>query len=141
MKTVFFLCLFAASSYAVTLEEISAQREIVERAVADLDSLTSEAAAEAIVVDSTLGVTAYVATRSSVTGDRDPAYVDIAIPLADWPVVYQRLWAISLRESGIFTISAGFGRYTIHAKEAQSLVTLAEGFITDMEAEDEQVDE
>jgi len=128
----------------VTREELAAQAAAVAEAQAALDSLFSLANAQALaaLADSNEALAAasvqvLIATPSSVSGLRDPDYVDVDIPYSTWDAATRRLWVLTLREDGIAAINAGLGRYTLHRGNVPAFLTLVELFLDSAEDEEE----
>lgn len=127
----------------VTPEDLAEQAAVVAAAQSALDSLTSLSYAQSLaaLADSnetlaTAGVQIEIATPADLTGLRDPEYVDVDIPVAEWDAATRRLWSLELRESGVAAIFVAVGRYSVHRGNVPAFLALVETFIDGLAEEE-----
>ena len=132
--------LVATSASAVTLEEIEAKRVELTQTQAELDSLSSLAAAEVLqaALDSAVtsqdsllaayGVTVAIAPIRVESGVRDPEAVLVTVPVGDWDPVPRALWSVA--EISFRFDKLGTGQYLPIRYEAPAFLSTIAAFIT-----------
>jgi hypothetical protein len=133
MRALIAALLLAGAAGAVTQDEIDAQRAVVAKQQAVLDSLLSLHRAEQVVLNPTLAagkVRALVASAASKTGLRDPQYVNIEVPYVTWDESKKALWRAELIQSRLKVLATETaGLYRVRQDAIEAFLVLSERFI------------
>jgi len=133
VKYVFIGIVLATPLWALIADDIEAQRQAVVSAQATLDSLQSVSWKTVIQTqaeqDTTFkNVVVSVVTPSTVTGLRDPMWVDIDVPYSTWSDLHKLMWKIKIETLDITLRDVSVGRYSMHQNDTNEFLACFKDF-------------